>query len=135
MWTVWHFALTNSKSSQDALEKQISDNAALDNNLVLAAKGAIPRQLTRKELKKLRQKTKKILNKLQDNENNETHEDESNLNESVENLIDPNQNSLNTNGSDETQLPITIMTGSIPFCSNQFLAQRVTKMSLKLLTF
>ena len=34
----------------------------------------------------------------------------------------------------ETQLPITIMTGSIPFCSNQFLAQRVTKMSLMLLT-
>jgi DNA-directed RNA polymerase delta subunit len=94
-------ALNNSNSSQDALEKQISDNAALDNNLVLAAKGATPRQLTRKELKKLRQKTKKILVKLQDNENNETHEDESNLNESVENLTDPNQNSLNTNGSDD----------------------------------
>ena len=73
-------ALNNSNSCQDALEKQISDNVALDNNLVLAAKGTTPRQLTRKELKKLRQKTKKILTKLQDNENNESHEDESNLN-------------------------------------------------------
>ena len=30
-------ALNNSNSCQDALEKQISDNVALDNNLVLAA--------------------------------------------------------------------------------------------------
>ena len=94
-------ALNNSNSSQDTLEKQISDNVALDNNLVLAAKGATPRQLTRKELKKLRQKTKKILTKLQDNENNETHEDESNLNESVEKLSDHVKNSLSTNGSDD----------------------------------
>ena len=67
----------------------------------LAANGTTPRELTRKELKKLRQKTKKILIKLQDNENNETHEDESNLNESGKNSIDPNQNSLNINGSDD----------------------------------
>ena len=94
-------ALNNSNSSQDALEKQISDNAALNNNPVLAAKGATPRQLTRKEHKKLRQKTKKILAKMEDKENNETHEDESNPNEPVDNPIDPNQNSLKTNGSDD----------------------------------
>ena len=93
-------ALNNSNSCQDALEKQISDKVALDNNLVLAANGTSPRQLTRKELKKLRQKTKKILTKKQDTENNDAHEDK-NLNESIEKLSDEVNNSLSTNGSDD----------------------------------
>ena len=93
-------ALNNSNSCQDALEKQISDKVALDNNLVLAANGTSPRQLTRKELKKLRQKTKNILTKKQDTENNDAHEDK-NLNESIEKLSDEVNNSLSTNGSDD----------------------------------
>ena len=93
-------ALNNSNSCQDALEKQISDKVALDNNLVLAANGTSPRQLTRKELKKLRQKTKKILTKKQDTENNDALEDK-NLNESIEKLSDEVNNSLSTNGSDD----------------------------------
>ena len=108
-------ALNNSNSSQDALEKQISDNAALNNNPVLAAKGANPRQLTRKELKKLRQKTKKILAKVQDNENNEAHEDE-NSNEPVDTPMDPNQNSPKINGSDDDG--DTASDADIHFCNS-----------------
>jgi hypothetical protein len=45
---------------------------------------------------KLRQKTKKALEK-QDNDSKDTHEYDSNLNESVEALIDPTKNSIDLN--------------------------------------
>ena len=61
-----------------------------------AAKGETSKLLSRKELKKLRQKTKKALEK-QDKEINVTHEGDSNLNESVEALIDPAKNSIDLN--------------------------------------
>ena len=54
----------------------------------------------KEEFKKLRQKTKKILTKKQDTENNDAHEDK-NLNESIEKLSDEVNNSLSTNGSDD----------------------------------
>ena len=38
---------------------------------------------------------------MQDNESNETHEDENNLNESVEDIIDPVKNSIGTTDSDD----------------------------------
>ena len=89
-------ALNNSKGCQDTLEKQISDSYG--SNPVPAAKGSTPKHLTRKELKKLRQKTKKNLANLHDDET-DTHKGDDNLNESVEDLIDPVKNRLHTDGN------------------------------------
>ena len=89
-------ALNNSKGCQDTLEKQISDSYG--SNPVPAAKGSTPKHLTRKELKKLRQKTKKNLANLHDDET-DTHKGDDNLNESVEELIDPVKNRLHTDGN------------------------------------
>ena len=89
--------LNNTKGSKEALEKQISDsNRASTSGLSLpAAKGETPKLPSKKELKKLRQKTKKAL-EMQDNEINDTHEGDSNLKESVE-VIDPTKNSIDIN--------------------------------------
>ena len=80
------FLLNNSKGSKEALEKHISDSnrASTSDHPLPAAKGEL---LSRKELKKLRQKTKKALEK-QDNVSKDTHKCDSNLNESVKALID-----------------------------------------------
>ena len=81
--------LNNTKGSKEALEKHISDSnrASTSGHPLPAAKGETSKLLSRKELKKLRQKTKKAL-EMQDNEINDIHEGDSNLNESVE-VIDP----------------------------------------------
>ena len=83
--------LNNSKGSKEALEKHISDNAVLSapnrtstsGHPLPADKGATPKLLSRKELKKLWQKTKKALSKKHDNETINTHEVDSSHNESV----------------------------------------------------
>jgi len=87
--------LNNSKGSKEALEKHISDSnrASTSDHPLPAAKKEL---LSKKELKKLRQKTKKALEK-QDNDSKDTHECDSNLNESVEALIDPTKNSIDIN--------------------------------------
>ena len=93
----------NSKGSKEALERHISGNAALrtptSGHPLPTDKGASPKLLSRKELKKLRQKTKKALEK-QDNVNKDNHEEDSNLNESAEAFIDPVKNSIDPNDND-----------------------------------
>ena len=89
--------LNNSKGCQETLEKQLSDSHG--SKPVSAAKGSTPQPLTRKELKKLRQKTKKKLANLHENESN-VHKGDENLNESVEELIDPVKNRLLTDGNE-----------------------------------
>merc|ERR1711940_289689 len=53
------FLLNNTKGSKEALEKHISDSnrASTSGHPLPAAKGETPKLLSRKELKKLRQKT------------------------------------------------------------------------------
>jgi hypothetical protein len=102
-------ALNNSKGSQDALVKQISDNVATgitssfliafrtSSHLLPGAKASTPKPLSKKELKKLRQKTKKRLINMQAKEAEDIPGDDDNLNNSVEELINPDKNSLDTN--------------------------------------
>ena len=104
--------LNNSKGSKEALEKHISGNAALrtSGHPLPADKGESPKLLSRKELKKLRQKTKKALEK-QENEISDNHEGDSNLNESVEALIDPssidpNDNDVRDSASNNNMEPL-----------------------------
>jgi hypothetical protein len=88
--------LNNTKGSKEALERHISDKSVLESksstssNLVSAAK-----PMTKKELKKLRQKTKKRLENMQAKESDIGDDDD--LNSSVEALIDPSKNSLDPN--------------------------------------
>jgi hypothetical protein len=107
--------LNNSKGCQDALKKQISDNIALDsigvkkdesatssfprasptpNLSVPAARGSSPKLMTKKEFKKLRQKTRKKLANMQVKEADDISEGDDDLNNSVEALIDPTKNQL-----------------------------------------
>ena len=107
--------LTTSIGCQDALEKQISDNIALDsigvkkdesatssfprasstpNYSVSAARGSSPKLMTRKEFKKLRQRTRKRLANMQAKEADDISEGDDDLNNSVEALIDPTKNQL-----------------------------------------
>ena len=88
--------LNNTKGSKEALEKHISDSnrASTPGHPLPAAKSETSKLLSRKELKKLRQKTKRALEK-------QDHEIiDSNLNESVEALIDPVKNSIDLNDND-----------------------------------
>ena len=85
--------LNNTHASKEALERHISDKAVLESNsstssnLVSAAK-----PMTKKELKKLRQKTKKRLENMQAKESNNGGDDD--LKSLVEDLIDPTKNPL-----------------------------------------
>ena len=112
--------LNNSKGSKEALEKHISDSnrASTSGHPLPAAKGETSKLLSRKELKKLRQKTKKALEK-QSNEINDTPEGDSNLNESVEALIDPksidvNDNVVRNSASNDNMEPLDSLLEEIP---------------------
>ena len=76
--------LNNTHASKEALERHISDKAVLESNsstssnLVSAAK-----PMTKKELKKLRQKTKKRLENMQAKESDDINGGDDNLNNSV----------------------------------------------------
>ena len=115
-------ALNNSKGSQEALVKQISDTEATggheakedesatssslnasptSSHLLPGAKGTTPKPLSKKELKKLRQKTKKKLSNMQTKEADNIPGDDDKLNNSVEELIDPVKNSLDQNDNYE----------------------------------
>ena len=92
-------ALANSKGSQDSLEKQLSEAVALGSYELTndgsaskaskaaakvpssspAATGSTPKLLSKKELKKLRQKTRKRLLSLQAKEAEDITEDDDNL--------------------------------------------------------
>ena len=82
--------LNNTQGSKEALERHISDKSVLESksptasNVVSAAK-----PMTKKELKKLRQKTKKRLENMQAKESDIG--DDEDLNNSVEALIDPSK--------------------------------------------
>jgi hypothetical protein len=65
------------------------------------AKGSTPKPLSKKELKKLRQKTKKKLVNMQAKEAEDIPGDDDNLNNAVEELIDPVKNSLDHNDNYE----------------------------------
>ena len=100
-------ALVNSKGSQDTLEKQLSEAVALGSYELTndgsaskaskadakepssspAATGLTPKLLSKKELKKLRQKTRKKLLSIQAKEAEDITEGDDNLNKS-----DPNDN-------------------------------------------
>jgi hypothetical protein len=111
-------AINNSKGSQDALVKQISDTVATGgheakedesatsiflnasptwSHLLPGTKGSTTKPLSKKELKKLRQKTKKRLVNMQAKEAEDIPGDDDNLNNSVEDLINPVKNSLDQN--------------------------------------
>ena len=68
-------------------------------HFVPAAEGSSPKLLTKKELKKLRQKTRKRLANTQVKETDDFIEGDENLNNSVEALIDPTKNPLDPNDS------------------------------------
>ena len=72
--------LNNSKGSKEALEKHISDNAALSGSPRTSSSGH-PLPADKGKLK-LRQKTKKAIEK-QDNLTSDIHDGDNNLNESV----------------------------------------------------
>ena len=111
--------LNNSKGSKEALEKHISDSnrASTSGHPMPAAKGETSKLLSRKELKKLRQKTKKALEK-QENEISDNHEGDSNLNESVEalikNSIDPNDNDVRDSASNNNTKPLDNLLEATP---------------------
>ena len=96
--------LVNSKGSQDSLEKQLSEAVALGSYELTeepssspAATGFTPELLSKKELKKLRQKTRKRLLSLQAKEAEDITKDDDNLNKSVEELINPTEHPLDPN--------------------------------------
>jgi hypothetical protein len=65
------------------------------------AKGSTPKPLSKKGLNKLRQKTKKRLVNMQAKEAEDIPGDDGNLNNSIEDLIDPVKNSLDQNDNYE----------------------------------
>jgi hypothetical protein len=109
--------LTTPRVAKKHWKKHISDNVALGSyedkkdesatssfpntssnpsHLVPASKGPTPKSLTKKELQKLRQQSKKRLVKMQHKESDDITDGDDNLNNSVEDLINPHLTQMTT---------------------------------------